>query len=49
MSKKSLLYIIIIIFVLTSGFFLASNYKSSIEMKSRGENIVPSVKDVEDI
>ena len=49
MSKKSLLYIIIIIFVLTSGFFLASNYKSSIEMKNRGENIVPSVKDVEDI
>ena len=49
MSKKSLLYIIIIIFVLTSGFFLASNYKSSIEMKNRGENIVPSVNNVEDI
>ena len=49
MSKKSLLYIVIIVFVLTSGFFLASNYKSSIEMKSRGENIVPGVKDVEDI
>ena len=49
MSKKSLLYIIIIIFVLTSGFFLASNYKSSIDMKNRGENIVPSVNNVEDI
>ena len=49
MSKKSLLYIIIIIFVLTSGFFLASNYKSSIEMKNRGENIVPSVNDNKDI
>ena len=49
MSKKSLLYIIIIICVLTSGFFLASNYRSSIEMKNRGENIIPSVKDVEDI
>ena len=49
MSKKSLLYIIIIVCVLTSGFFLASNYRSSIEMKNRGENIVPSVKDVEDI
>ena len=49
MSKKSFLYIIIIIFVLTSGFFLASNYKSSIEMKNRGENIVPSVNDNKDI
>ena len=49
MSKKSLLYIIIIICVLTSGFFLASNYRSSIEMKNRGENIIPSVKGVEDI
>ena len=49
MSKKSLLYIIIIICVLTSGFFLASNYRSSIEMENRGENIVPSVKGVEDV
>ena len=49
MSKKSLLYIIIIVCVLTSGFFLASNYRSSIEMKNRGENIVPSVNDNKDI
>lgn len=49
MSKKSVLYIFIIICVLTSGFFLAGIYKSSIEMKNRGENIVPSVNGVEDI
>ena len=49
MSKKSVFYVFIIMFVLISAFFLAGVYKSSIEMKNRGENILPSVNGVEDI